>query len=357
MKTDGRVGEAAMFGCGCWAADAEPSADRRKRLLCFPTVFSMHAACQQLCCNFVSRKSLPEASALVMVSKCWNCTATCSSGDLQIIVAAPEGVRNYHGVPLGLFAALTCDHVCRPAVACSVTGVGEAVMRAGLSRACAEALQVDAAAAAAEADARTSTVDAVCGREIRDCVELGQPAGLPCPHRDCGVLAVRVSRSSGGAGGSGGVDVAGCGALGGNLGSQERSSSMAATAGAADEGGSLDDRIAKCEGGVAGPLSVEGPVQCNAPRSRDNTEATTVSGSLHCQIEEFQREGIEQSIVHVELGAVHNSASMGIAYWGPGMESPVCTILRRQREAAESIGAGMCFMGAQLSWPLGATGQ
>ncbi|KAK9918491.1 hypothetical protein WJX75_004444 [Coccomyxa subellipsoidea] len=152
MKTDGRVGEAAMFGSGCWAADAEPSPDR-------------------------------------------------------------------------------------PAVACSVTGVGEAVMRAGLSRACAEALQVDAAAAAAEADARTSTVDAICGREIRDCVELGQPAGLPCPHRDCGVLAVRVSRSSGGAGGSGGVDVAGCGALGGNLGSQERSSSMAATAGAADEGG------------------------------------------------------------------------------------------------------------------------
>lgn len=275
---------------------------------------------------------------------------------------APEGVRSYHGVPLGLFAALTCDHVCRPAVACSVTGVGEAIMRAGLSRACAEALQVDAAAAAAEADARASTVDAVCGREIRDCVELGQPAGLPCPHRDCGVLAVRVSRSSGGAGGSGGVDVAGCGALGGNPGSQERSSSMAATAGAADEGGSLDDCIdqvvvEKCEGGVAGPSSVEGPVQYNAPHSRDNTGATTVSGSVHCQIENFQRQRIEESIVHVELGAVHNSASMGIAYWGPGMESPVCTILRRQRVTAESIGAGMCFMGAQHSWPLGATGQ
>ncbi len=28
MKTDGRVGEAAVFGCGCWAADPEPKAGR-----------------------------------------------------------------------------------------------------------------------------------------------------------------------------------------------------------------------------------------------------------------------------------------------------------------------------------------
>ena len=24
MKTDGRVGEAACFGCGCWADDPQP---------------------------------------------------------------------------------------------------------------------------------------------------------------------------------------------------------------------------------------------------------------------------------------------------------------------------------------------
>ncbi|EIE19581.1 N-terminal nucleophile aminohydrolase [Coccomyxa subellipsoidea C-169] len=121
MKTDGRVGEAAMFGCGCWAADS---------------------------------------------------------------------------------------HSGRPAVACSVTGVGEAIMRAGLARACADSLRADAAAAASPDLSAASTVDAVCAQEIRDRIELGQPAGLACPHQDCGVLAVRVSRSAaaiaGGRGGAGG---------------------------------------------------------------------------------------------------------------------------------------------------------
>ena len=28
MKTPGRVGEAAMYACGCWAADVDPTCNR-----------------------------------------------------------------------------------------------------------------------------------------------------------------------------------------------------------------------------------------------------------------------------------------------------------------------------------------
>lgn len=67
-------------------------------------------------------------------------------------------------------------------MACSITGVGEIIMRAGLARAvCTQILQSPATA-----------VDSMCGTSIRENILEGQPAALPCPHKDCGILAVRV---------------------------------------------------------------------------------------------------------------------------------------------------------------------
>lgn len=102
-----------------------------------------------------------------------------------------------HTAATGLSPA-SSGFACRLAVACSVTGVGEAMMRAGLARARADALAADtetAGEAGALSDS-ASMVDAVCAREIRNRIEAGQPPRLPCPHRDCGVLAGRVSRSA-----------------------------------------------------------------------------------------------------------------------------------------------------------------
>ena len=76
--------------------------------------------------------------------------------------------------------------MCRLGGACSVTGVGEAIMRAGLARAVAAQLSCSSDLA----------VDSLCEAAIRDSILDGQPAALTCPHKDCGILGVRV-RSSG----------------------------------------------------------------------------------------------------------------------------------------------------------------
>ena len=76
-------------------------------------------------------------------------------------------------------------HMCRLGGACSVTGVGEAIMRAGLARAVAAQLSCSS----------DSAVDSLCEAAIRENIIEGQPAALACPHKDCGILAVRVSSS------------------------------------------------------------------------------------------------------------------------------------------------------------------
>ncbi len=58
-------------------------------------------------------------------------------------------------------------------------------MRAGLARAVATQMQTSTALA----------VDSICEASITDNILNGQPAALPCPHRDCGILAVRVTAS------------------------------------------------------------------------------------------------------------------------------------------------------------------
>ncbi len=270
-------------------------------------------------------------------------------------------------------------------------------MRAGLARACADSLRADAAAAAGPDSSATSTVDAICAQEIRDRIELGQPAGLACPHQDCGVLAVRVSRSAaatvrgpggagggaGGAGGgrageprevprevhershlpggaSGGAGGAGGGGPGEPWGIQARNCCSAVTAGAMDEGGRSDhgaDRsgVAGSDSYSSGPLLPKGAsVQCISAGCSEDNAARMLAESLQCPSVGSERENRDQGTVHVEFGAVHNSASMGIGYWAHGMEAPVCSILRREGVAAKPAGAGMCFMGAQSSWALDA---
>lgn len=63
-----------------------------------------------------------------------------------------------------------------------MTGVGESIMRTGLARAVSAALRSD----------RDTTVDSVCEAAIRENILEGQPFAAACPHKDCGVLAVRV---------------------------------------------------------------------------------------------------------------------------------------------------------------------
>ncbi len=60
-------------------------------------------------------------------------------------------------------------------------------MRAGLAKAvCTQMLNTPA-----------MTVDGTCEASIRENILEGQPAAIPCPHKDCGILAVRVNTSGG----------------------------------------------------------------------------------------------------------------------------------------------------------------
>ena len=59
-------------------------------------------------------------------------------------------------------------------------------MRAGLARAVTAQLSCSSDLA----------VDSLCETAIREGILDGQPVALTCPHKDCGILAVRV-RSSG----------------------------------------------------------------------------------------------------------------------------------------------------------------
>ncbi|BDA46619.1 Threonine aspartase 1 at N-terminal half [Coccomyxa sp. Obi] len=275
MKMDGRVGEAAMFGCGCWAADVE-----------------------------------------------------LDSG--------------------------------RPAVACSVTGVGEAIMRAGLARACAKALAADAETAGDGAGAlgdSASTVDAVCAREIRKRIEAGQPPMLPCPHRDCGVLAVRVSRSAAARGGlprAGVVSGGAVGVPGGSRGAIRSGDTARTEADVATAGiGSVQDSIAQEDRAEAAEdrCGREGLGRCAPRNSGDCLIGTAeLKETAHGSHEHCEGAHREQWTIKVEFGAVHNSHSMGFGYWVPGMNSPECTILRRQGNDAASADAGMCFNGSRHSW-------
>ena len=167
-------------------------------------------------------------------------------------------------------------------------------MRAGLARACAAALQANSGEA--------QSCSSACQRVIARHVVEGQPPGLPCPHRDCGVLAVTVSI----------VD--------GPLGTEK-------------------------EGLLLGhPSSADQPAEA-CSKGEENKGPPAAEGCRH---------GGGQ-YVDVELGVVHNSRSMAFAYWSHGMHAPHCTILRQPQVpsgAGEKPGARMCCEGARKRWRL-----
>lgn len=234
-------------------------------------------------------------------------------------------------------------------------------MHAGLARACADSLAAEVETAGdpgALADDSASTVDAVCAREIRERIEAGQPPRLPCPHRDCGVLAVRVSRRLAAPGGAlqhGGV-VSG-GTVGVPEGSRVKSHSADTASGEADVGGAAIENVRNrtaqedgrntsedcCEEERLGPCPPRKSGHCLGAAAK----MTEIAHGSHERCEGVHR---EQLTIEVEFGAVHNSQSMGFGCWIPGMDSPKCTILRRQGDDAASAHAGMCFKGSKHSW-------
>lgn len=147
MKTEGRVGEAAVFGAGCWAQNVAEARGADERDAEAPE----RTDSSRRCAESVAAQSERPANDL----------PTKQHRQSQP-TAAPA-------------AASSCV---QPAFAISVTGVGENIMRACLARECA----LDAVAVPSNA-----ALEEVC----RDNMERGMSVG-PGP-RDCGAIAVRLA--------------------------------------------------------------------------------------------------------------------------------------------------------------------
>ena len=180
----------------------------------------------------------------------------------------------------------------RPGVACSVTGGGEVIMRAGLARACGAALQ------AADAGEQAPCCSDACLQAIQRHVLQGQPESLPCPHRDCGILAITVIELD------------------------EASSSHGQPASAAEQN-AADREEGSAGGKVHGGEETAGGCLVSARKA-----------------------------VEIELGVAHNSGSMAFGYWAHGMATPHTCILRQRRPKGTQAAARMCCEGARKRWRL-----
>lgn len=270
-----------------------------------------------------------------------------------------------------------CSGLRRPGVAVSTTGVGEAVMRAGLARRLGEALGLPQTLPQGGA-----LPGAAAARVLREAVLLGQPAALPPPPLDCGALALRVVLHP-------------ASPIMGSAGSHLGAINPRLDSGVA---GTPDVLARPCSGTAHaacaakpldpghGPGSANGPAcgtsqHCAAASlgrsaARDDfpgprrPQVGFESGEQGCVVEaelaagQSGGLGLQSPInsalpseqgcgVEVELVAVHSARSLGAAWLAPGMAAPRCTFLRQRRApGACAADAPICSFGVCAQWPL-----
>ena len=241
----------------------------------------------------------------------------------------------------------------RPGVAVSATGVGEAIMRAGLARRLGGALALQ----------ETLLPGATAADVLREGMLLGQPAALPAPPVDCGALALQVALHPASCSAGCKPDPAdpdpgsGAGVQPGAL--ARPCSGFWGTAHAARAGKPSDPD--------PGPGSASGRT-CGTPApSPSHAAASPTHGpareDLPCH-DRAQRgdcgrahqgpaSGDQGCEVEVELVAVHSARSLGAAWLAPGMHAPRFTFLRQKRlPDACAADAPICSFGVRVRWPL-----
>jgi hypothetical protein len=265
---------------------------------------------------------------------------------------------------LSAYKAVESWLVCRPAVACSVTGVGEAIMRAGLARECARSLAEHcpaawAAAGKSCADLATDVrgVDDISANVICGRIECGQPAALPCPHMDCGVLAVRASLGRRSAqrllkpdGAPGQLEL-----QAGSEASLEACGVVPAFGMGGCPAGMTTQPEATCpdnnylntrqaQRSDSATAAAQQATEHREHPNCNNGDVTAEQGSLG-QVPSDDLDAAASELL-IELGVAHNSGSMGIGFFAQGMESPQCVMLRSMQKTGQTQRSGMCQFGA-----------
>lgn len=237
-------------------------------------------------------------------------------------------------------------------MAVSVTGVGEAAVRAGLARCLAERLQQPAGL--------DPTPDAACAAVLRARVLLGQPPSLPPPPPDCGALALRVMLADS-------PRAAACGgAMSANAATAAGAETARVTPACPDvrvgERGAGEARWPVDRGSAPGSQQARSPAPGSAggpgSKSVDGQEAAAVQGGTTSQ-EPAPVSRLNPTLagragaVEVELVAVHSARSLGCAWWAPGMAAPRCTFLRQPcAPGAPPADALVCTFGVRAEWQL-----
>lgn len=126
---------------------------------------------------------LYDTAGCIYVSASGEVAAGVSSGGIAVKVDGRVGEAAMYGC--GCWASSSEDRA-EPSVACSVTGVGESIMRACLARTCCDHLVKQVSA----------PIDEVCSSVITQLI-LQQSHPGPSLPKDCGIIAVRAVREPG----------------------------------------------------------------------------------------------------------------------------------------------------------------